>query len=117
VYVGNLADAIATCLDRPAAANRTFLVSDGEDVSTPELIRRVAAALDRPARLVGVPVWMLRFGARLLGRGADFDRLAGDLAVDSSAIRRDLGWKPPYSMQAGLAQTARWYRSAGGPGG
>jgi nucleoside-diphosphate-sugar epimerase len=116
VYVGNLADAVATCLDRPTAANRTFLVSDGEDVSTPELIRRVAAALDRPARLVSVPLWMLRLGARLLGRGADFERLAGDLAVDASAIRRDLGWQPPYSMQAGLAETARWYRSVSGSG-
>jgi nucleoside-diphosphate-sugar epimerase len=115
VYVGNLADAIATCLDRPAAANRTFLVSDGDDVSTPELIRRVAAALDRPARLVSMPLWMLRLGARLLGRGADFERLAGDLAVDSSAIRRELGWQPPYSMQAGLEATAKWYRSLGNP--
>ena len=114
VYVGNLADAIATCLDRPAAANRTFLVSDGEDVSTPKLIRSVAAALDRPARLVSVPVWMLRLGARLLGCGADFDRLAGNLAVDASAIRRDLGWQPPYSMQAGLEETARWYRGLTG---
>jgi nucleoside-diphosphate-sugar epimerase len=113
VYVGNLADAIATCLDRPAAANRTFLVSDGEDVSTPELVRRVAAVLDRPARLVSVPPWMLRFGARIFGRGEDFNRLAGDLAVDSSAIRRDLGWRPPYSMQAGLEATAKWYRSLG----
>jgi len=113
VYVDNLADAIATCLDRPAAANRTFLVSDGEDVSTPELIRRVAAALDRPARLVSVPLWMLRVGARMLGRSADFERLAGDLAVDASAIRRDLRWQPLHSMQAGLEATAKWYRSVG----
>jgi len=117
VYVDNLADAIATCLDRPAAANRTFLVSDGEDVSMPELIRRVAGALDRPVRLVGVPLWLLRFGARLLRRDADFERLAGDLAVDASAIRRDLGWQPPYSMQAGLESTAKWYRSIGGSDG
>ncbi|MCC6611816.1 MAG: SDR family oxidoreductase [Burkholderiales bacterium] len=115
VYVGNLADAIATSIDRPAAANRTFLVSDGEDVSTPELIRRVAAALDRPARLVSVPLWMLRLGARLLGRGADFERLVGELAVDASAIRRELGWQPPYSMQSGLEATAKWYRSLVNP--
>jgi UDP-glucose 4-epimerase len=56
---------------------------------------------------------MLRFGARIFGRGEDFNRLAGDLAVDSSAIRRDLGWRPPYSMQAGLEATAKWYRSLG----
>jgi nucleoside-diphosphate-sugar epimerase len=111
LYAGNLADAIATCLEHPAAASRTFLVSDGEDVSTPELIRRVAAALHRPARLAGVPLWMLRLGARLVGRGADFERLAGDLAVDPSAIRRELGWRAPYSMQAGLRATAGWVRT------
>lgn len=110
VYVGNLADAIAACLAHPAAANRTFLVADGEDVSTPELVRRVADALERPARLVNVPLRLLRLGATLLGRRADFERLAGDLAVDSGAIRRDLGWQPPYSMRAGLEETARWYR-------
>ncbi len=115
VYVGNLVDAIVACLAHPAAAQQTFLVSDGEDVSTPELIRRVAAALDRPARLVSVPLWMLRLGARLLGRGADFERLVGDLAVDASAIRRELGWQPPYSMQSGLEATAKWYRSLVNP--
>lgn len=114
VYVGNLADAIATCVAHPAAADRTFLVADGEDVSTPELVRRVAAALGRPARLVSAPVWMLRLGATLLGRGADFDRLAGDLAVDAGAIRRELGWQPPYTMRAGLEETARWYRGLTG---
>jgi len=77
-------------------------------------IRRAPAALDRPARLVGVPLLILRFGARLLGRGADFEPLAGDLAVDASAIRRELGGQPPYSMRAGLAETARWYRSLTG---
>lgn len=117
VYVGNLADAIASCLAHPAAANRTYLVADGEDVSTPELVRRVAHALDRPARLVNVPVWMLRLGASLLGRHADFDRVAGDLAVDAGALRRDLDWQPPFSMAAGLAKTAKWYRATGGSGG
>lgn len=59
---------------------------------------------------MNVPVSLLRLGAALLGRRADFERLAGDLAVDSGAIRRDLGWQPQYSMRAGLAETARWYR-------
>lgn len=113
LYVGNLADAIATCLDHPAAAGRTFLVTDGEDVSTPELFRRVGAALERPARLNNVPVFVLRLGASLLGRGADVARVTGDLVADSSAIRRDLGWEPRYTMQEGLTETARWYRSLG----
>lgn len=114
VYVENLADAIWTSIAAHAAAGGTYLVSDGEDVSTPELIRRLAAALERPARLVSVPVWLLRAGAATLGRARDFDRLAGDLALDSGAIRRGLSWQAPVSLSSGLAATARWYRSSRG---
>jgi len=111
VYVGNLADAIATCVRHPRAGNRKFLVADGKDVSTPKLVRRLAAALGRPARLVNVPVWVLRLGALLLGRRADFDRLAGDFAIDASALRRELGWRPPFSFEEGIRATAEWYLS------
>jgi len=111
LYVGNLADAIVTCLDHPAAADRTYLVADSEDVSTSELFRRVGTALQRPARLINVPVFLLRLGASLLGRGAEVSRVTGDLVVDGSAIRRELGWQPRYTMQEGLEETARWYRS------
>jgi len=113
LYVGNLADAIATCLDHPAAAGRTFLVTDDEDVSTPELFRRVGAALERPVRLINVPVFVLRLGAALLGRSADVARVTGDLVADASAIRRELDWKPRYTMEEGLTETAHWYRSLG----
>jgi nucleoside-diphosphate-sugar epimerase len=112
VYVGNLADAVAACITEHAAASGAFLVGDGESVSTPDLVRRIAAALERPARLVNVPLWLLRAGANILGRSGDFDRLAGDLEVDSGAIRRALQWKPRVSMPQGLAATAQWYRSA-----
>jgi nucleoside-diphosphate-sugar epimerase len=115
LYVGNLADAIVTCLDHPAAVGKTYMLADGEDVSTPELFRVVGAALERPARLVNVPRILLRLGAWLLGRGADFSRVNGDLVVDASAIRRELDWQPPYKLQEGLAETARWYRSLKGP--
>jgi len=111
LYVGNLADAIVTCLESPAAANKTYVLGDGEDVSTPELFTRVGAALQRPVRLLKVPRIVLRIGAWFLGREADFARVTGDLAVDSSAIRHELGWQPRYTMQEGLAETARWYRS------
>ena len=111
LYVGNLADAIVTCLDHPAAASRTYLVADGEDVSTPELFRRVGMALQRPAQLINVPVFLLRLGASLLSRSAEVSRVTGDLVVDASAIRRELGWQPRYTMQEGLEETARWYRS------
>jgi len=109
IYVGNLADAIVSSLRHSDAANRTFLVADGTDVSTPQLIRCVAAAFGRRARLVNVPVWMLGLAATLLGRRADFDRLAGDFAVDSSAIRRELGWTPPHTFEDGIRVTAEWY--------
>jgi len=109
VYVANLAEAMAVCTDHPAAAGRTFLVSDAEDVSTPELVRRIAASLGRRARLVPVPLWVLRWGAALVGREADYRRLTADFAIDCSAIRAALGWAPRHPVQEGLRATARWY--------
>ncbi len=110
IYLGNLANAVATCLTHANAAGKTYLVSDGEDLSTPGLIRRLAHRLQRPARLVYVPGALLHAGAALLGRRADFDRVAGDFRIDSGAIRRDLSWAPPLSLDQSLEQTARWYR-------
>ncbi len=106
VYVGNLADAIIASLEHPQAAGQTFLVSDGEDLSTPELVRGIARALARPARLVPVPAGLLRAGAALAGRSSEADRLLGSLQVDSGKLRRVLGWKPPYSVDEGLRLTA-----------
>jgi nucleoside-diphosphate-sugar epimerase len=114
VYVGNLADAIVTCLDHAEAAGRTYMVADGEDISTPDLFQRVGTALQRPARMINVPVFVMRIGASLLGRGAEVSRVTGDLVVDADAIRRELGWQPRYTMQEGLEETARWYRSRAG---
>jgi len=109
IYVGNLTDAIVNSLQHPGAANRTFLVADNKDVSTPELIRCIAAALNRTARLVAVPVWMLGHVASVLGRRVDFDRLAGSFAVDSSAFRRELGWTAPHTFEEGIRATVEWY--------
>jgi nucleoside-diphosphate-sugar epimerase len=106
LYVGNLVDAIVRVLHDPAAARQTFLVSDGEDVSTRELVRRVARALGRPARLVALPPALLRFGGALVGRRDDLARLLDDLVVDSSHIRSTLGWTPPYTLDQGLAELA-----------
>jgi nucleoside-diphosphate-sugar epimerase len=105
VYVGNLVHAIMRSLDHPKAAGQAFLVSDGEDVSTPELIQRIARALDRPARLIALPPSLLRLGGTLAGRKDDVGRLLDDLVVDSSHIRRALGWTPPYTLDQGLAET------------
>ncbi|MDP2323544.1 MAG: NAD-dependent epimerase/dehydratase family protein [Gammaproteobacteria bacterium] len=111
LYVGNLADAVALCLRGSRPGRQTYLLSDGEDVSTPDLVRRLAVALDRPARLLPVPAGLLRLGLRLTGRGSAYDRLAGSLQVDSSAITRELGWRPPHTLDAGLRETVAWYRT------
>ena len=106
VFLDNLVDATIRCLADPAAAGETFLVSDGEDVSTAELIRRMARALHRPARLITVPVALLRFAGTLTGRSADVGRLLDDFEVDSSHLRRRLAWTPPFNLDEGLARTA-----------
>ena len=113
IYVGNLVDAIARCAEHPAARG-PFLVSDEESVSTPELVSRIARALGRPARLVPTPPVLLRVAGMIAGRRDEIRRLTGSLAVDSSRARRLLDWRPPYTLDAGLAETARWFRSARG---
>ena len=100
--LGNLVDAVGWVLRHPAAAGRTYLLSDGEDVSTPDLIRGLARALSRPVRLLAVPPSLLRGLGNLLGRRAEIDRLLGSLVVDASAIRSELGWSPPLTLAAGL---------------
>jgi nucleoside-diphosphate-sugar epimerase len=107
VFVENLVDAIVRVLDHPAAAGRTYVVSDGEEVSTPDLIAKIAAALGRPSRLFAFPPALLRLAGTLLGRGDETSRLLGDMAVDGSRIRRELGWAPPYSLDEGLARSLR----------
>lgn len=110
IYLGNLVDAIQVSLLHPAAVGKTYLVSDGDDVSTPELIRRLAGALARTPRWLPVPPSWLKAAGRVLGKGQEMERLFGSLTVDARAIRRDLNWTPPFSMQDGLRATAQWYR-------
>lgn len=102
VGVDNLVDLIRVCLLHPAAAGQSFLVSDGEDLSTPELVRRLGLALGRSARVPAVPVSWLRAVATLCGRTPAFDRLSGSLYVDISKAERLLGWRPPVSVDEGL---------------
>lgn len=108
IYVKNLADAITVGLVRPAAAGRTYLVSDGEDVSTTDLVERLATLLGLSPRLFAIPHELMQFLGRILGKQQEIDRLFGSLVVDSGAIRKELGWQPPYSMQEGLAATVNW---------
>jgi len=105
LYLGNFVDAIRLCVEQPGAAGQTFLLDDGEPVSTPDVVRALARAMNRPARLLAVPVGVLQCAGTLLGKRAEVARLTGSLYVDSSAIRSSLGWKPPFSMEEGLAAT------------
>jgi len=110
VALANLVDFIVLCADRersPRAANEVFLIADGEDVSTTELLRKVARAYGVKPRLLPIPARWMRFAAGLLGKGAVADRLLGSLAVDSSKARDLLGWRPVISMDAQLQKMAR----------
>lgn len=102
VALDNLVDFIVTCITHPKAANQTFLVSDGQDLSTTELVRGMAQAAGVPPRLLPVPVWALLAGASLLGKGDAVQRLCGNLLVDISKARGMLGWVPPVSVEEGL---------------
>lgn len=106
VAVENLVDLIATCVEHPAAANQILLVTDGDDMSTPELLRRVGSALNKPARLFAVPVPLLKAAATMLGRNAMAHRLCSSLQVDSTPTRELLGWQPPVSVDHALRETA-----------
>ena len=102
VALDNLVDFIVTSLTHPQAANQTFLVSDGQDLSTTELVRGMAQAAGVPTRFLPVPVWALQAGASLLGKGDVVQRLCGNLQVDISKARSFLGWVPPLSVEEGL---------------
>jgi nucleoside-diphosphate-sugar epimerase len=110
--VENLCDAIVCCLTAAKAAGRTFLVRDGEDLSTPEIIRTLARAMMRNPRVVEVPKPLFRAAARLTGNSSVLDRLNASFCVDDSAIRQQLGWTPRHSVVEELAATAAWYASS-----
>ena len=112
VALPNLIDLITTCIDHPAAANQTFLVSDGEDLSTTELLQRLSHALGKPARLLPIPQSWLETGLILLGKRAIAQRLCGNLQVDISKTCDLLGWTPPVSVDEALRQTAQAYLQA-----
>lgn len=109
VALDNVVDLIVTCVGHPAAANETFLVSDGEDLSTTELVRRLAHALGCSARLVPVPAAVLMAGATLLGKREMATRLCSTLTVNITKVRETLGWIPPVSVDEGLRRTANHY--------
>ncbi len=111
IYVGNLADAIVRCIRAPHAAGETFLVSDGEDMSTPELIRRIGRALGHTPRLIPFPPAAIRLAGWLTGRSSMVEPLLDSAVVDSAKIRRTLDWRPPYTIDHGLRETAKWFKN------
>jgi nucleoside-diphosphate-sugar epimerase len=113
VSVWNLCDLLTVMLGHPAAAGRTWMVSDGEDLSTPELIRRLGRAMNRRVRLWRVAPTLLQICGASLGQREAVARLCGSLAVDSTYTRRELGWSPPLSVDEGLARTSSWYLAEG----
>jgi len=121
LFVGNATAAIECCLRSQGSGSETYHLSDGDDLSTPDLVRAIAAALGRPAHLFPIPTRLLVVAARvttllpvwtgLPGIGGALQRLVTSLQVDSTRIRTTLGFAPPYSVEAGLAETAAWYRA------
>jgi nucleoside-diphosphate-sugar epimerase len=109
VSVWNLCDLVARLLEVAELPERTWLVSDGDALSTPQLIARIARAMHKPARLVAIPESVLRVTGVLLGKGAEMSRLCGSLVVDIDATCRGLNWQPPLDVQESIDRTVRWY--------
>ena len=107
LYVGNLVDAIVTCIQHPKAAGETFLLSDGQDVSTPDLIKMIACAMNKKAILFSLHPGILKALCRVAGKTEELEKLTGTLLVDSSKIRNLLGWKPPFTLEEGVRETVK----------
>lgn len=105
IYVENLVDALVLCATHPKAAGQRYLVSDGEDVSTPDLLRKSSIALGKSAKLLPCSPMFMRLAGRLFGKSEQVEKLVGSLQVDSSKIRRELGWKPQFTLDEGLKAT------------
>ncbi len=110
VGIRNLCGLLEVCMQHPAAAGEVFLVADEQDLSTPELLRLLAAAMGRPCRLVPFPTALLASLSKLLGQQAIWARLAGSLQVDISKARHTLGWQPAIPVEQGMAETVAWYQ-------
>jgi len=105
IYVGNLVDALIRCATHSAAAMQTYLVCDGDDLSTSDLLRRLGQTMGKPALLLPFPTGVLRLAGKVTGKSAAIGRLLGSLRVDDRKIRRELGWTPPYSVAEGFRAT------------
>ena len=109
IYVGNLVDALIACATRPAAAGKTYLVRDGEDISTPDLVQQMAMCLGKPDRLFPLSAKLLSGLGGLLGKREAVERMVGSLCINDDLIRKELGWKPRFTSQQGLQSTVLWH--------
>lgn len=110
IYLENLIDFVSQCVLSPEASGETFLVSDEESLSTEELVRRLALQMEKPVRLFRLPSAAFGLVSRLPGGDEMRTRLFCSLEIDSERARNRLDWKPPYTIEEGLADTVRWYR-------
>lgn len=110
--VRNLCHLLCVCLEHPAAAGKTFLASDGEDIPLPALIRELAEGMGRPSRLFPAPVGLLRWLAAMAGKASTFEKMTASFRVDPVETFRTLGWSPPVPLRQGLHETARWFANA-----
>jgi nucleoside-diphosphate-sugar epimerase len=112
IFIENLADALKVCATHPSASGKTYLLSDGEDISTSNLMRELAQGLGKPALLLPFPGVLLILAGKLFGKSAEITRLLGSLQIDSGKIRRELNWQPPYTLHQGLNATTDWFKTA-----
>lgn len=112
VYVGNVVSALIACATHRKAANQIYLISDGEDISTPQLIAKISTVLNSRNRTFYFPISLIYFAATLFGKRAAIQRLTQSLIIDSAKIRKELGWQPPFTLIDGLKITADWYKQS-----
>jgi nucleoside-diphosphate-sugar epimerase len=109
IALDSLTDLIICCIDHPQAGGKTFLVSDGEDLSTLDLIKKLSKFMNKSPRLFQVPQLIIQLIGRLVGKSLEVKRLLGSLRVDNSHTREILGWSPTLSLDESLEKTVRWY--------
>ena len=109
VGIDNLIDLIICCITSPGAPGNTFLVSDNEDISTPDLINKIAKIMGKTHRLIPFPIFLLNFTGIILNKSSEIERLTGSLQVDISHTIEKLGWRPPESLDKNLCKMVKWY--------
>lgn len=112
IFVGNLVNFIMHCIEHPQAANQTFLISDGEDLSTPDLVNRLAQQFNKKSRLFPFPPKLLEASLNLIGKKVEAQRLLGSLALDPQYAYTTLNWTPPFTVDEGLAKTVETYQTS-----